>query len=120
MGCVAHTPRKVHELLGLVSNLRLDFIFLMETKCHISRVEFLKDKLGFEGIFFVPRVNNGGGLVLFWREKGIATLLGYSRNFIDIAMTVAGMEDWHLMCLYGHPERRNRETSWSLMKNLAQ
>ena len=53
-------------------------------------------------------------------KKGMAELLGYSRNFIDIAMTVVGMEDWRLTFFYGHLERQNQETSWTLMKNLAQ
>ena len=58
--------RTIYELLGLVSKLKPDVLFLMETKCQRNRVESIKHRMGYEGFFCVPGVNNGGGLEGAW------------------------------------------------------
>ena len=49
----------------------------METKCQRNQVESIKHRMGYEGLFFMPGVNNGGGLALFWKERGMASLIGF-------------------------------------------
>ena len=44
--------RTIYELLGLVSKLKSDFIFLMVTKFQRNRVESIKHRMGYEGFIF--------------------------------------------------------------------
>ena len=43
----------------------------------------MKDCIQFNGKFFVPRVNNGGGLVLFWKNSMEIDIESSSVNHID-------------------------------------
>lgn len=74
--------------------------------------------MGFEGLFVVERVGMSGGLALLWRETGMATLLSYSTNYIDVSVTLDGEPPWRLTCFYGFPERSRRQQSWSLLRDL--
>ncbi|XP_019162216.1 PREDICTED: uncharacterized protein LOC109158777 [Ipomoea nil] len=49
-----------------------------------DHAERLRVRIGFEGLFYVDSVRNGGGLALLWRRNNTATLLGYSKNHVDI------------------------------------
>ena len=40
-------------------------MFLAETLADEARLDYIKDRIQFDKNFFVPRINNGGGLVLF-------------------------------------------------------
>ena len=44
----------------------------------------IKYRLNFEGIFFVEGANRGGGIALLWKKNGMARLLGFSKNYIDV------------------------------------
>lgn len=48
-----------------------------------------------------------------------AKLIGYSKNHIDIEVTIDGIEPWRLTEMYGEPDRSQRRTSWDLLRNLA-
>ena len=43
-------------------------MFLAETWAEEARLKELQRNLNFENMFFVPRNNRGGGLVLYWRN----------------------------------------------------
>lgn len=111
-------PRTVRELLSFVSVKRPNFVFLMETKARAAHLERIRIRMGFRGLFVVDRVGMGGGLALFWRDSSIATLNGYSANFIDVNVTEDGKPPWHLTCFYGFPERSRRKQSWALLREL--
>lgn len=64
-----------------------NLIFLIETKTHQSRLEVIKKKLGFEGLFAVEGRNNRGGLALRWKRKIDVKLLSFSSNHIDVETT---------------------------------
>lgn len=44
-----------------------------------QKVERIRVELGYEGLFMVLEVKNGGGITLFWQENDIAKLLAYSK-----------------------------------------
>ncbi|KAL6521117.1 hypothetical protein OROGR_017686 [Orobanche gracilis] len=91
----------------------------METKTRRNPAELVKNRIGFEGLFFVDGGGSGGGLALFWKDKNVARLIGFSTNFIDIEVLLPGQLPWRLTCFYGYPERARREDSWNLLRTLA-
>jgi len=50
------------------------FVFLIETKARAETVEFLRVRLGFEGLLCVERSGMGGGLTLFWCDRDAVML----------------------------------------------
>ena len=74
-------------------------VFLMEVKLKRN-----KKKLIFEGLFYVERVNNEGGLVLLWKDKNMVSLLGYSKFFIDVAIRIDVETNWRQTGFYGIPD----------------
>lgn len=94
------------------------FVFLIETKVRRKQVELIRTQLGFEGLFCVENSGLGGGLALFWRDKDVATLLGYSQNYIDVVVSLPGKAQYRLTCFYGYPERARRQQSWELLRYL--
>ncbi|XP_019178340.1 PREDICTED: uncharacterized protein LOC109173555 [Ipomoea nil] len=84
-----------------------------------SRMKLLKrDKTtcwvnfsGFRGL--------SGGLALFWRKNNTARLLSYSKNYVDIEVTIVGFPMWRMTCYYGFPERTRRTESWDLLRALS-
>ncbi|XP_031120872.1 uncharacterized protein LOC116024110 [Ipomoea triloba] len=111
-------PRTVHEVLDLVSRKKPEFVFLMETKVGRSHAERLRIKLGFEGLFYVNSVCLSGGLALFWRKNNTARLLSFSKNHVDVEVSMAGLGSWRMTGFYGFPERARRSASWDLLRSL--
>lgn len=83
-----------------------------------EHAERLRVEIGFEDLFYVERVGLSGGLALFWKRNNSTNLLSFSRNHVDISVTVAGFSPWRMTCFYGFPERRRRENSWNLLRSL--
>ncbi|XP_019184178.1 PREDICTED: uncharacterized protein LOC109179063 [Ipomoea nil] len=108
----------VRELLSLVTKQLPMFVFISETKSIKAAVERVRIRMGFEGLFVVDKVGRGGGLALFWRERDMATLLGYSGNHIDVLVNLPGQEPWRLTCFYGFPDQVDRHLSWDLLRDL--
>ena len=79
-------PRSVQALVELVQNKRPDFIFLIETLYYRDKLESIKIRLGFEGLFVVDRKGRSGGLAMFWKNSFKVNLLKFGCNFIDFAV----------------------------------
>jgi hypothetical protein len=45
-----------------------NILFLMETKCRKDRMESIKVKLGFSGLFVVELMGRNRGLALLWQD----------------------------------------------------
>ncbi|XP_019160471.1 PREDICTED: uncharacterized protein LOC109157045 [Ipomoea nil] len=111
--------RTVREVVGLVSRKKPDFVFLMETKVDRTHAECLHVKLGFDGLFYVDRVGLSGALALLWIKNNTARLMSFSRNHIDVEVSMDSFANWRMTCYYGYPERTRRTESWELLKSLA-
>lgn len=70
-----------------------------------SHAERLKTKLNFESLFSVDGGGIGGGLALLWKDNGVANLISYSKNHIDIQVKLLGSDPWRLTFFIGFPER---------------
>ncbi|XP_019184966.1 PREDICTED: uncharacterized protein LOC109179943 [Ipomoea nil] len=111
--------RTVQEVVDMVSRKQPDFVFLMETKVGRDHAERLRVKIGFEGLFYVDSSGLSGGLALFLRKNNTARLLSYSKNYVDVEVTIIGFPVWRMTCYYGFPERNRRTESWDLLRTLS-
>ena len=84
--CGLGNPRTVQELLDIVSKVKPCLVFLMECKVKMDRIQSVKKKLGFDKLFYIVGLNNGGGLCLFWNNDISLRLLGSSPNYIDVVV----------------------------------
>ena len=112
-------PRTVQVLRDFILSKRPKFVFLMETLVDKGKVEVIKEMIKYEGCYVVDNVGHSGGLAMLWEEQQWATVLGSSRNHIDLKVTVEGMGIWRLTGYYGHPERCRRHEAWELLQSLA-
>ncbi|KAL8100581.1 hypothetical protein AgCh_032729 [Apium graveolens] len=64
--------------------------------------------LGYEGYFTVEARGKSGGMVMMWKEKEDAQVIGFSVNHIDVIVRLSDMEEWRLTGIYGEPNRSLR------------
>jgi exonuclease III len=96
-----------------------NILFLMETKCRKAKLELLRVKMGYEGLFVVDPVGRSGGLALFWRDDVDLEIQNFSRRHINsIVKGVDGESSWKLTSFYGHPNWSKRHESWALLRYL--
>jgi hypothetical protein len=113
-------PRAVRDLCQLVKEKKPKMVFIVETKLHHHRLDFLKSKLGMVNLFGVDSVGKSGGLCLLWRNDIDVTIQNYSRRHINAVVKSEGRGmEWKLTCFYGHPEVAKRRESWALLKHLS-
>lgn len=104
----------------MVLNLQKNpnFIFLCEIICKKEKVEYVKNKLGFEGSVTVESQDQSGGLALLWRNMSEVKVLSYNKNHIDVMVTIKEWEEYRLTCFYGEPNRSKRQKIWDLIRTL--
>lgn len=83
------------------------------------RMEWVKQKLGFEGLFMVDPIGKSGGLALIWKERDQVEVRSYSKNHIDVKINSEDMYDWRSTGLYGEPDRAKRRSTWNLLRTLS-
>jgi exonuclease III len=77
------SPRRVRDLYQLVKENHPNILFLLETKCQKNKLELLRVKMGYGGLFVVDPVGRSGGLVLFWRDDVNLEIQNFSRRHIN-------------------------------------
>ena len=75
--------------------------------------------LGFEGAFYVEAQGRSGGLCLLWTHAEEGTIVGYSKNHINLEITHEGFIRWRLTGFYGEPRWHLRRDTWRLLRVLA-
>lgn len=94
------------RIIGHNVQTQAEFIFLMEVKVLREKLEHVREKINFQGLCFVPGINNGGGLAFLWRNRDTVNLNSYSANFIDVKILLPYSNQWWLTGYYSFPERR--------------
>ena len=69
-------------------------------------------------MFVVPRANQGGGLVLFWKESVEVSVEGFDKNHIDAIVNKNKEHEWRFTGFYGEPDTHRIIESWDLLQNL--
>jgi hypothetical protein len=112
-------PRTVRVLHQLVKEKKPNFVFLIETLSSGSKMEKIRCKLAFEGLFVVNPVGRSGGLALLWKENSSLEIFNYSRQHINaIIRNDNGSPDWKFTGFYGFPNAARRWESWDLLRFL--
>jgi hypothetical protein len=112
-------PTAIRDLCQLTKEKKPTILFLMETKCHRNRMEYVRVKLGFECIFVVDSVGRSGGLALLWNDMELVEIQNYSRRHINaIVKDGDSTYSWKLTSFYGHPDWTKRHESWALLNYL--
>jgi hypothetical protein len=79
-------PGAVRELCQMVKKKKPTLLFLMETKSRQNKMEGLRVRLGFEGLFVVDPVGRSGGLALLWKESDTLKIQNYTRRHINVVV----------------------------------
>ncbi|XP_062174673.1 uncharacterized protein LOC133879886 [Alnus glutinosa] len=113
--------RTIRTLTNLVRNKKPHFVFLMETKMMKHKMEFLRNKLGFDSLFAVDCKGRSGGLILLWNSDVQLEIHNYSRRHINAMIQNQNKAyTWKLRCFYGHPEVGKREEGWNILRCVSQ
>lgn len=70
-----------------------------------DKLEWIRRKLGFEGLFVVDPQERSGSLAMLWKDMDQVKLMDFSQNRIDVTIFVDGMEQWRLTGVYVEPNR---------------
>ena len=106
------------ELGGLTQAQGPSVLFLAETWTDEARLKKIKRNLQFDHMFFVPRLNHGVGLVLYWKESLNLKVETSSKNHIDCIIGKGSEGAWRFTGLYGEPVMHKRQESWDLFWEL--
>ena len=66
----------------------------------------------------VPRLNRGGGLVLFWKKSINIEVVDSHRYYIDTIINGNTEDAWRFTGFYGEPETHRRSEAWSKLRSL--
>ena len=104
------------ELDVLVRAKNPSVMFLAETWTDEVRLKDIKRKLEFDHVFVVPRVNQGGGLALFWKNSIDVTVETFSKNHIDSIINKGKEDAWRFTGFYREPAKHLWHESWSKLR----
>jgi hypothetical protein len=112
-------PQTVRVLHQLVKERKPSLVFLMETLCSQKKMESVRCRLGYEGLFVVDPIGRSGGLALFWRHNRDLEIFNYSKSHIHAVVKDAeGLPFWQFTGFYGNPDSARRGESWALLRHL--
>jgi exonuclease III len=67
----------------MVRQRRPDILFHLETKCKKGKMETIRVKLGYTGLFVVDSVGLSSGLALLWKEEQEVEIQNFTRRHIN-------------------------------------
>jgi hypothetical protein len=95
-------------------------LFLIETKLKNAKLQFLRTKLDFEGMFTVDPVGRSGGLAFFWKDSREVEIINYSLRHIGVKIRLIGTDfQWKFIGFYGRPDRALRTEAWQLLAHIS-
>jgi exonuclease III len=107
------------DLCQLVKEKQPKVLFLMETKIRNSRMQLVRNKLGFEGMLAVDPIGLSGGIALLWKVSSEVDIQTYSHRHISTMIRIRDVGcPWLFTGFYGDPDRARREASWNLLAHL--
>ena len=111
-------PGTVQELSRLVQEKDPLVLFVVESGLDKARLEVLRCQFHFSNKLVVPRREQGGGLVMFWKQEAHVSIKSFSHHHINAIIDEGATNPWCLTGFYGAPETHRRHESWSLLQLL--
>lgn len=106
-------------LKDIVLQKKPDFVFISEILCKQITVEKFTQSVGFGGSTVVETQGHSGGIALLWRDQNEVTLQTYNKNHIDVKVRNKDGVEFRVTGLYGEPDRRKKDETWSLIRMLS-
>ncbi|XP_074342861.1 uncharacterized protein LOC141680570 [Apium graveolens] len=113
------TPWAFQFLKEIVLQKKPDLVFISEILCKQVTVEKFIQSVDFEGSIVVESQGHNGGIALIWRNRNEVTLQTYNKNHIDVKVRNKDDVEFRVTGLYGEPDRRKRDETWSLIRMLS-
>lgn len=104
----------VRALKAQIKGARPNLIFLFETKASVSRMEFVRNSIKFDHMFFVEAKGKAGGLCILWKDGLAMKEVEYNENLIAVMINDLACE-WLMVGFYGPPYPSKKKKAW---KNL--
>ena len=101
-------PRTETELVRLIEAKDPSVVFIAETWADEARLDCTLSKINFNQKWVAPRLNRGGGLVLFWKNSINVDVVDSHRYFIDTIIDGNTENAWRFTGFYGEPETHRR------------
>ncbi|XP_060961829.1 uncharacterized protein LOC133032033 [Cannabis sativa] len=113
------SDRAFRNLSRLVSFCNPTMLFIMESRLAKNAVDNLKHKLHFDSGLEMPRIGRSGGLLLFWTNDVIVTLLSQSISHFDcyVSCSITNVS-FHLTCFYGSPVDSLKPHTWNILNRI--
>ena len=93
-------------------------MFIAETLIDEARLEHTLSKINFDQKWVVPRLNRGGGLVLFWKSSINIEVVDSYRYYIDTIINGNTEDAWRFTGFYGEPKTHRRSEAWNKLRSL--
>lgn len=85
-----------------------------------NKMEVVRIKMGFDGMFVIDCHGRSRGLALLWKLKDQVRIQNYSKGHInDVVHEGNASQVWKLTGFYGNPETARRSESWALLRHLS-
>lgn len=118
--CQGIANRKTrHALKLLIQKHQVPLVFLSETHCDERHHKTLPKALGLPHIGHFDRINRSGVVAMLWDDSVSMHVRHVEYFFIDVDITLPGVETWRFTGFYGHPETGKRHVSWDILRSLA-
>ena len=98
-------------LKAQIKGVRLDLIFLSETKALVSRMDFVKSSIGFDNMLVVEAKGKAGGLCVMWKNGFSVREVEYNKNLIVVSVSDSVYE-WLMVRFYGLSYFSKNKKAW--------
>lgn len=112
-------PLTFLALKKILKRVKMEIVFLCETRKVVSKMEVNSRNLGYECCLVVGRTGTGGGLALMWRQEVDLYVRSYSLHHIDAIIKQHEELSWRFSGIYGHPEAGMKKHTWELLRRLS-
>ena len=93
-------------------------MFVAETWADKARLDRTLSKINFDQKWVAPRLNRGGGLVLFWKNSINIDVVDSHRYYTDMIINRNTENAWRFTGFYGEPEIHRTSEAWSKLRSL--
>ena len=116
--CGLGNPRTENELVRLIQAKDPSVVCIAETWADKVRLDRTLSKINFDQKWVTPRLNRGGGLVLFWKNSINIDVVDSHRYYIDMIINRNTENAWRFTGFYGEPEIHRTSEAWSKLRSL--
>lgn len=108
----------VSKLRQILAAIRLDVIFLCETRIRRCDFDRIMRRGNMDGAFSTDSNGRRGGIAVLWNEACKVSIQSYPLNHVDMLVETEGVDQFLFTGFYGFPELSLRNQSWELLRDI--